>query len=325
MSAMTPRRTRHACAVALASLIAAAAVAQAPQLPPLFAHVPVRSLPARTVAELPPNTFLENLVVDAQGIAYVTSHVDGVVYRFRNDGRLEVFARVPGKIAGIALQPPRGLLVAGADARGIATVFAVSSDGSVSVAGALPDAVFLNGMARLKDDAYLIADSYKGAIWRFDARSGRSTEWLAHPLLTRADTANPTPAVNGLKVSGGKVWLSNTARQTLLSVDVDAQGRAGEPRVVRERINIDDFVVERDGTLYGTTHVYNSLVRIAPDGALSTVALAEQGMTGSTAVAFGRAPGERRKLYVTTNGGMFMPPPEGVQPARLVRVDLPTR
>jgi sugar lactone lactonase YvrE len=311
--------------IAAGGLLVSAACAQAPQLPPLFAQAPVNLLPARAVAELPPNTFLENLVFDAQGVAYVTSHTDGVVYRYRGNGKLEVFARVPGTVAGVALHPQRGLLVAGADARGLATVFAISPTGAVRAAGTLPDALFLNGMTRLSDNAYLIADSYKGVIWRFDVRSGRSVEWLSHPLLTRVDAGNPIPAVNGLKVSGRTVWASNTARQTLLAIDVDGQGRATAPRLVRERVNIDDFVVERDGTIYGTTHVYNSLVRIAPDGALTTVASAEQGMTGSTAVAFGRAPGDRRRLYVTTNGGMFMPPPEGVQAARLLRIDVPAR
>ena len=333
----TPFVSRRVLVAAGVCLVATAAWAQAPQspqsppalqLPPIFKDVPVALLPARTVAELPPNTFLENLVVDAQGLAYVTSHADGVVYRYRRGGTLEVFARLPGKVAGIAFHPKRGLLVTGADARGRAAVFAVSltgrtgTVGTVSTVGTLPDAVFLNGLARLDGDVYLIADSYKGVIWRFDAGSGRSSVWLAHPLLTRADENNPVPAANGVKVQGRTVWVSNTARQTLMTISVDAAGHAGAPRVVRERVNIDDFVVDADGTLYGTTHVYNSLIRIAPDGTLTTVAGAEQGMTGSTAVAFGRSQGkQQRQLYVTTNGGMFMPPPGGVQAARLVQID----
>jgi sugar lactone lactonase YvrE len=319
------------CCVRLAAVMIGVCVnvsavrAEAPKLPPLFRDVPVKLLPARTVAELPPNTFLENLVFDRQGRAYVNSHEDGVIYRYRAGGKLEPFARVPGKVAGIALHPKRGFLVAGADASGRATVFAVSPAGRVSVAGALPDAVFLNGLAQLDGDTYLIADSYKGVIWRFNANSGRSSEWLSHPLLTRADEKNPLPAANGLKVRGRTVWVSNTARQTLLTIPVDASGRAGEPAVARERVNIDDFVIDSDGTLYGTTHVYDSLIRIAPDGTVATVAGAEQGMTGSTAVAFGRGRGDRRRLYVTTNGGMFMPPPGGVQPARLVQIDAGAR
>jgi sugar lactone lactonase YvrE len=303
------------------SLSLGAAWAQAPELPPIFRDVAVQLLPARTVAELPPNTFLENLVVDRDGRVYVTSHEDGIVYRYRRGGPLEVFARLPGKAAGIALHAQRGLLVSGADASGRATVFAISLAGEVSVAGVLPEAVFLNGMAWLDAATCLIADSYKGVIWRFDVQRGQAKLWLAHSLLSRADANNPIPAANGLKLQGRTVWVSNTAKQTLLKIRVDASGRPGAPVVARQGVNIDDFVIERDGTLYGTTHVYNTLIRITPKGELSTVATDQQGMTGSTAVAFGRGPGERRRLYVTTNGGMFLPPAGGVQPGRLVQID----
>ena len=302
-----------------------AALAQAPQLPPIFQNVPLALMPARTVAELPPMTFLENLVFDRQGRAYVTSHEDGTLYRYSAGGRLQLFARVPGKVAGIALHPSKGLLVSGADASGRATVFAVSLTGRVSVVGTLPDAIFLNGLAQLDADIYLIADSYKGVVWRFNASNGQATEWLAHPLLSRADTNNPIPAANGLKIRHRTVWVSNTARQTLLAVPVLASGAAGVPRVVKNQVKFDDFAIDDDGTIYGATHVYNSLIRMAPDGTLATVATAEQGMTGSTAVAFGRAQGDRRRLYVTTNGGMFLPPLSGVGPARLVQLDAAQR
>ncbi len=322
-SNLLPRRL--AGVVVGLGLYAGAASGQTPQLPPLFENAPVRLLPAQTVAERPPNTFLENLVFDAQGRGYVNSHADGIVYRYSAGTPLKVFARVPGKVAGIALHPKRGLLVAGADESGRATVFAISLAGQVSVVGTVSDAIFLNGLAQLDGDVFLIADSYKGVIWRFDAGSGRSSPWLAHPLLTRADETNPLPAANGLKVHGRTVWVSNTARQTLLAVAVGASGQAGAVRVARERVNIDDFVIDVDGTLYGTTHIYNSLIRIAPDGTLDTVAGAKEGMTGSTAVAFGSSPGKPRRLYVTTNGGMFMPPPSGVQPAKLVQIDVDAR
>ncbi len=270
-------------------------------------------------------TFLENLVFDPQGRAYVTSHEDGTLYHYSAGGRLQTFARVPGKVAGIALHPSKGMLVSGADASGRATVFAVSMEGRASVVGTLPDAIFLNGLAHFEADIYLIADSYKGVVWRFNASNGQATEWLAHPLLSRADTNNPIPAANGLKIRHRTVWVSNTARQTLLAIPVLASGAAGVPRVVKDHVNVDDFAIDDDGTIYATTHVYNSLIRMASDGTLATVATAEQGMTGSTAVAFGRAQGDRRRLYVTTNGGMFLPPPSGVGPARLVQVDAAQR
>jgi len=65
--------------------------------------------------------------------------------------------------------------------------------------------------------------------------------------------------------------------------------------------------------------VYNSVVRITPGGKLTVIAEAGQGVAGSTSAAFG--PGGRA-LYVTTNGGMFLPPPGGVGPGRVVRLEV---
>jgi hypothetical protein len=84
---------------------------------------------------------------------------------------------------------------------------------------------------------------------------------------------------------------------------------------------IDDFAIDPAGNLYGTTHVFNSVVRIAPDGSMTTIAQAEQGMTGSTALAFGTG-SDCASVYVVTNGGMTLPPPEGVQSAEVVRLEI---
>ena len=50
------------------------------------------------------------------------------------------------------------------------------------------------------------------------------------------------------------------------------------------------------------------------------IAEAEAGMTGSTALAFGK--GDSTSVYVVTNGGMSFPPPTGVEPGRVVRLDV---
>jgi hypothetical protein len=153
-------------------------------------------------------------------------------------------------------------------------------------------------------------------------KRGSSQVWLQDALLARADEKSPFPAANGVQRRGSRLWISNTAKQLLLAVDIRADGSPGPLKVLRERVNIDDFVVLRDDTVIATTHVYNSLIRIARDGSLAILAGTEQGMTGSTAVALGRSKADEGHAYVTTNGGMFMPPPSGIGPARLIRVRL---
>jgi hypothetical protein len=119
---------------------------------------------------------------------------------------------------------------------------------------------------------------------------------------------------------GSRVWISNTAKQLLLTVDVLPDGSPGPLKVIRERVNIDDFVVQDSGNVINATHVYNSLIAVSPGGELQVLAGIEQGMTGSTSVALGRSKADAGYAYVTTNGGMFLPPPSGVGPAKLVRV-----
>lgn len=309
----------------LALLCCLGGTARAQTLPPIFDATPVALRPAATVAELPKNTFLENLVFNARGHAYLTSHEDGVIWRWQPGGKLTRFAQVPGKLAGIALGPRGDVIASGAGKDGRAVIYRISAAGRVDTALVLPEAIFLNGMAPLDRQRYLVADSYKGVIWLVDLAAKKAEVWLADALLARADDKNPIPAVNGLKPAGSRLVVSNTAKQLLIEVPIDAQGSAGTPRVLRDRINIDDFALDTDGTLYGATHIYNSVVRVAPDGRVEVIAGAAQGVAGSTAVAFGRAKGDKRHLYITTNGGMFLPPPTGVEPGRLVRISLEAR
>jgi hypothetical protein len=46
------------------------------------------------------------------------------------------------------------------------------------------------------------------------------------------------------------------------------------------------------------------------------------GMVGSTACAFGRAPGDEQALYVTTDGGFLIPHESGIQDAKLIRMEV---
>lgn len=292
----------------------------AAQLPPIFDATPRKIGASRTLASLPKNTFLENLVVDAAGAVLVTSHEDGVVWRLAGS-RLERFAQLPGKIAGIAERPGGGYVLTGADRSGRSTIFTLDAAGQPGPALLVEGGQFLNGIAALGDDRYLVADSYRGALWHVDPAAGTTRVWLEDALLARADPKGVFPAANGVQVQGRTVWVSNTARQLLLSLPVGEDGRPGPLRVVKERVNIDDFAVEADGSILGTTHVYNSLVRIRPDGSTTVVAEAAQGMTGSTSVALVRHGPDAGRAYVTTNGGMFLPPSTGVQPALLVQVE----
>jgi putative intracellular protease/amidase/sugar lactone lactonase YvrE len=291
-------------------------------LPPIFTQTPEAIAPAKTVANFPLNTFLENIVADTRGNLCITSYEEGKIYSVTTTGKITEIAKINGNPAGIVVDSQGDLLVAGATEEKIPTIFRVDSKGNVEAIVTIPEAIFLNGMTPLTDNRYLIADSYKGAIWEINALEKTARIWLQHERLARSNPNHPFPAVNGLKIYNNTLYASNTQRQHLIRIPIHSDNTAGSPELFLTNINLDDFAFDEHGNLYGTTHVYNSVVRIAPDGQVTLIAKAEQGVTGSTALAFGRAAGDRTGIYVTTNGGMSLPLPSGLEAAKVVRLEV---
>ncbi len=291
------------------------------QLPAIFDQTPEQLVSAQTVAEFPANTFLENITVNSAGTLFVTSYEEGKVYVVRLDGNIAEFAKVNGLVAGIALEPSGSLLVSGV-AAGVPAVFRIHLDGEPEILVTLPDAMFLNGMTPAPNGCYWVADSYKGAIWEIDAEAKTARIWLQDQKLARANPDNPFPAVNGIKLYQNALYASHTERQQLIKIPLAPDFAPTAPAVILEQVNLDDFAFDSTGNLYGTTHVYNSVVRISPDLQITIIATETQGMTGSTALAFGHSPADSNSLYVVTNGGMSLPPAAGVGKAQVVRLDV---
>jgi hypothetical protein len=292
------------------------------QTPALFSDAPIALVVAHTIAEFPINTFLESIVVSADNTLYITSHYEGKEIRIAADGIPTTHAAITGKATGLAATPDGGLLLSGWDSDNISVVWKITPDGTASLLVSLPDAIFLNGLTPLTDHLYLIADSYRGAIWELNLTQASVQIWLEHPLLARANPENEIPAVNGLKIFDQVLYASNTQNAQIVQIPIQANHQPGSPTVFVRNANLDDFAFDKAGNLYGTTHVFNSVVKIAPDGSITTIAKAEEGMVGTTACAFGKSQGDCTHLYVTTNGGMSFPPPTGVESAKVVRLDV---
>lgn len=289
------------------------------RLPPIFDNIPAAIVPSQIIAEFPVNTFLENIAVDAQGHLFITSYEEGKIYRVTN-GEIAEVANVNGNAAGIVIDDRGDLLISGATQEKVATVFRIDLNGTVESIITIPNAIFLNGMTRLAENRYLIADSYLGAIWEIDSVAKTAKIWLQHERLARSNPNHPFPAVNGLKIYNNTLYASNTQRQQLIQIPINSDLTAGMPELWLTNVNLDDFAFDVRGNLYGTTHVYNSVVKIAPDRQITTIATGEGGVTGSTALAFGRTERDRTDVFVVTNGGMSLPPSTGLEPAKVVRL-----
>jgi sugar lactone lactonase YvrE len=299
-------------------------------LPPIYADTPIELAPAKIITSFPVNTFLENLAIAPDGTIFVTNHEAGEIVRITPDGNQQIHASVEGKVSGLAFTSNGGLVATGWNADSISVVSLITADGKVETLLTLPDAIFLNGITPLSHTQYLAADSYRGAIWLIDIAQRHSSIWLEHSLLARSNAENVIPAANGLKRFGNLLYVSNTEKMLLLRIPVSLTNEPSEPEIFVNQTNIDDFAFDVEGNLYGATHIYNSVVKITPDGNTTIIAQAEQGVIGSTAVAFGQTESdaygnafdERTAIYVVMNGGMFLPPPTGVVPANVVRIEV---
>ncbi len=287
----------------------------------LYDQAPLALVPTRTLTQFPVQTFLESIIAQPDGSLWVSNHEAGQVVRITPEGTPTILANWGGKIAGLVALPNGDALLNAWNGSGTPVILQVGATGGLALLATLEGAIFPNGWAHLEGDRYLLADSYRGVIWQFELGTQAVSLWLEHPLLARQDPDSVTPGVNGLKVWQGTLYASNTERQVLLKIAIGPTGSPSEPEVWIESTNIDDFAFDTEGNLYGTTHIFNSVIRITPMGETSLIASADHGVagvTGSTAVAFGKTEADRHCLYVVGNGGMFLPPITGVVPAEVV-------
>jgi sugar lactone lactonase YvrE len=238
------------------------------------------------------------------------------VYKVTSKGEKEKFASVKGKVTGIAAYGKDKFILTGNDENDKSEIYLLDTKGTISKLMDLPDAQFVNGITHLSGDDFLVADSYKGSIWKVNAKEKTASEWLADDLLKRGSEQNPTPAANGIKIYNNTAYISNTQNQLLLKVKI-TNGKPAKPEVFVSNVNLDDFIFDAAGNLYGTTHVYNNVVKISPEKKVTIIAEQPQGVSGSTACVL-KKNAKGYTLYVSTNGGMSFPPPTGIEESKIV-------
>lgn len=278
-------------------------------------------LSVETIATWPTGSFAESVAVDADGHIFVSLHTDQAVVRVDPaNGAVSPFATFDRPATGLAFARDGALIVSGgAPGTAPGVVWRVERDGSVRQLSEITEAAFLNGMTPL-GDRMLIAESIGATIYVIDPVNGEVERWLTHPLLG-VGASQEGPGANGVKLFGGAAIVSVTGADRLVRVPID-DGTAGVPETIAENLRADDFAIDATGALYIATHQAQSLVRLAPDGTRTTLARAEHGMVGSTAVAFGRADDDRTAIYVTTTGGTWTVPEDRMEEAKLLRIQV---
>jgi len=290
---------------------------------PIHDEPEMHHLPAHVLATWPAGTFVENIHARADGSLLVSVHSASELHRWREGRGVDVFARLPAPPAAINAHSDGGVIVVGGRVgTGPQFVWYVDDRGTVREIARVSDALFFNGATRFFPGQLLVAEAILGRIYHIDLATGASSVWFAHDLLAKITAEVLLPGVNGIKIFGRHVYVTNTDRALFLRIGIDERGLPGPIEILAERLRADDFAFDRDGNAYLTTHIHNSLLRLTPGGARVNVAGAADGMAGSTAVAFGVDPGTQNSAFVTTTGGVLSPIDGVVQPAKLIRVDV---
>lgn len=302
---------------------------------PLPRPTPYEPLPARTVATFPAGTFLESILPGDDGALLVTVLGSGRIVKVSPDGETATFATLP--LGGTPEQPGSimclarsrsGALYATAHSPDPARhgVWVIGRDGRSRPLAALPPDSIPNGIAIGDNGQIYVADSRLGTLWRIDPASGDAERWFSDPLVAARPYIGQYPGANGLQHAAGTLFAANSDRGLVVAIPITDAGAPGPARVVADALAADDFAIDRDGTLYLTTHPFNTVVRLRPDGSRTIVAAPSEGAVGPTAAAILTGPDGRRQLYVVTDGGLYSPlangPQSGPQPAKLIRLDL---
>jgi hypothetical protein len=275
------------------------------------------------VTTWPKGTFVENLAVLDDGDIVVSILSEARIDRVTPAGAATPLIQFAAPPTGLAVAGGALFAAVGEPGQAPMTLWRIDPRTGAGEAWMVVDgAVFLNGLTPFDAGRLLAADSHQGRLYLIDLAARTDTVWLEDERLTRAPGMDFLPGANGVKRIADQVFVSSTGRALFLKADVLADGSAGAATLVAERVRIDDFAFDAACAAYLTTHIGHSLDRLDASGVRVTLAGPDQGLAGSTACAFGRAPGDSHALYVTTTGGIVTPPGGVLQPAKLVRLDV---
>jgi hypothetical protein len=304
------------------------------------------------VASFPPGYFLENFVVRTNGSLLVTvlSHkqlwyippergelVEPVLLHTFDMMAMGIVETEPDVFYVAAGQPGRARLYR-FDLRDWSPELPVSPHVVIDLEERVG---MVNGACLVGPKTMLIADCFASKIWRIDLQdngmSATAREWLRHDSMAHDPQGSmpDQPGVNGVRYAAKThhIYYTNTAQQRFMRVAVDPHtlDPAGEPELVATGMMGDDFCLdEENGVALVTTHRENTLDRVsltpasnpAPrDSVLGNPVM--DLMIGPTSAAWSRKPSEHgRVAYVTTDGGIKEPMPDGLRPAKVLRVTL---
>ena len=278
-----------------------------------------RKVPVARLAQFPPGSFPEGLVVDEAGNAFVSMLFSNEIWKIEPTGKTEIWKKLPFKAGAppvaeglfcLARSDNGELLASVAGSPPIAGVWSVPREkpGAMRV-GQLPLSAAPNGIAMLDQNRALVADSFGGVLHVVDLQTGQTSVWFGDPILKGRPFAAAFPGANGVQRSADEIIVTISDTGLIIAITITPQGNAGSMRVLANDLAADDFSIGSGGELYLTTHPFNSVVCLHPHGHQEYLAGIDEGVIGPTACAWRAGDTRHEKLYVVTDGGLYKPVP----------------
>ncbi|MFC8505790.1 hypothetical protein ACFU3J_02555 [Streptomyces sp. NPDC057411] len=241
----------------------------------------------------------ENIALEPDGSADITFAFARQVARVAKDGTTRILATLP-EVPG-ASTPVGGAVVLGIARAGDGTLYVtyvtgtketgvwrLTPGGEPEQIGFFPANAFPNGLALDEECGTLYtADTGLGRVWSLPVTGGGPTVWASGAALE--PTAETPFGANGIKIHDRAVWVSNTAKGTLLRIPFgpgpDRTAGAVETRATG-LTSIDDFTFTGHGdTVLAALNTVHKLELVRPDGSHKTVLTAADGLDNPTSAA----------------------------------------
>ena len=171
----------------------------------------------------------------------------------------------------------------------------------------IPTAKGLNGVTALNgfSGTILVADSIVGAVYMVDVSTGAYSNAIQNDDFAPDAAQIPPSGINGVRMSRGDLYFTNSARGLFGRVPVNYEGAAAGDVQILARLDAsaakyDNFDVDCEGNSWIATHP-DMVLRVTTRGKQLNLTGGTTPFLQPTSAKFGRGR-EARRLYVTNFG-----------------------
>lgn len=261
-----------------------------------------------TVVSFSPPNLPESIAIDNQGNIFVSMAPIHQVKKLAFDGTQSTLATLAsGLLLGLAVDNEGNVYAALNSSPDVKGVWRITPSGDATLYAGIPGAGNRNGLAFDKVGNLYVTDPFTGTIYQIPPGGGSAQPWVTGDPLLQAGTACgffPLPiGANGIAFNKhGDAFVMNTTKAQVVRIPVLPDRSAGTPELfVGPTCGLlwgaDGPAFDNADNLYVAVNILNKIVRIDPDGNITTIA--DSGLFFPSAIAFGTGFALRKQIFIT--------------------------